>query len=126
MAKFYCTECGNELDEGAKFCPKCGQFTSLENNLKHTIKTKNDVDDLYAKLLMVYDGEDFGYRYSKSKILAIIVFLGFFISGLFIFMPLVFTEVRFFILLVFVCLIPYLIIVGVGFAYRKLTEHYWS
>ncbi len=75
---------------------------------------------------MVYDGEDFGYRYSKSKILAIIVFLGFFISGLFIFMPLVFTEVRFFILLVFVCLIPYLIIVGVGFAYRKLTEHYWS
>ncbi|OEC94503.1 MULTISPECIES: zinc-ribbon domain-containing protein [Methanobrevibacter] len=24
MEKVYCTECGNELEGGSKFCPKCG------------------------------------------------------------------------------------------------------
>ncbi len=126
MTKSYCTECGNELHEGAKFCPKCGHNISLDNNLKQNIKTKNDVDDLYGMLLMVYDGEDFGYRYSKSKILGIIVFLCFFIFGLFSFASIAFTEIRFFIFILFVSLIPYIIIVGIGFAYRKLTEHYWG
>lgn len=126
MAKYYCTECGNELNNDSKFCPKCGHPTTSNDNLKQNIKTKNDVDDLYGMLLMVYDGEDFGYRYSKSKILGLIVFLCFFIFGLFSFASIAFTEVRFFILILFVSLIPYIIIICIGFAYRKLTEHYWG
>lgn len=126
MAKSYCTECGNELHEGAKFCPKCGHSTSLDDNLKQNIKTKKDVDEIYALLLMIYDGEDFGYRYSKSKIVALIVFVVFFLFGFFSLMNLALTEVRVFILIVFVALIPYVIIVAIGYAYRKLTEHYWG
>ncbi len=126
MARSYCTECGNELHEGAKFCPKCGHPTSLENNFKQNTNNKKDVDELYAKLLMVYDGEDFGYRYSKSKILGLIVFLVIFLFGFFSLMNSALTEVRIFIFIVFVALIPYAIIVGIGYVYRALTEHYWG
>lgn len=32
----YCTRCGKELEEDAKFCPKCGEPVRLENRTDYT------------------------------------------------------------------------------------------
>lgn len=32
----YCTRCGKELEEDAKFCPNCGEPVRLENRTDYT------------------------------------------------------------------------------------------
>lgn len=39
----------------------------MGSNSLQDIKTKNDVNELYAKFLMVYDGEDFGDIYIPNQ-----------------------------------------------------------
>ena len=32
----FCSKCGTQINDGAKFCPKCGQPTSEANNVQNS------------------------------------------------------------------------------------------
>lgn len=121
MGKIYCTECGAELDESMHFCSKCGQ--SLDDSKNDYESEKKDISFI-ALLLMVDDGYGLGYRYSKSKIIGIIVFCLIFIFLYVIFLSKVGMKWIGSVLLI--CLIFYVICVGSGFIYRKFRETDWG
>lgn len=46
----FCSNCGQQINDGAKFCPSCGTAVSNE---KQTIKGKLCLRGIYANVLIV-------------------------------------------------------------------------
>ena len=43
MKSMYCSNCGNQVDVGAKFCPSCGQgIQSTQNNIETSTESSHD------------------------------------------------------------------------------------
>ena len=51
MGKFFCKECGTELDETIKFCPNCGVNVE-NNNSSDSMQTSNNTLTLSRKEIM--------------------------------------------------------------------------
>ncbi len=78
----YCNECGSELKDDAKFCPKCGASVGNESNI---VENSDDKMEYYSNLIFkIYDESLGRYRYSKAKMIGVIGFLFYFIPALFL------------------------------------------
>lgn len=49
----FCSKCGNKLEDGAKFCPKCGASTSQEGNVAPNDEKYRQIVEEQGKLVAV-------------------------------------------------------------------------
>ena len=47
----YCTNCGGEINENDKYCPKCGRITLTKRIVVASQRSSHDISDVYAWVL---------------------------------------------------------------------------
>lgn len=66
----FCGKCGSQMDDGAKFCPRCGASNEISKQTDYSTKLQNlnDTADTTAR----FDPQDI----QNNKVMAILAYLG--------------------------------------------------
>ena len=59
----FCSKCGHEIKDGAKFCPNCGAAVGVGENLKNAAKqaftgAENELDSAISEVQDTLSGKD--------------------------------------------------------------------
>lgn len=81
MSKIYCSKCGEKLDEGSKFCTKCGTPVATAetkaNNVIESFEKDPQLQDHWIKRLVAYIIDGIIVNISTGILLAVVLFPAF-------------------------------------------------
>lgn len=102
----FCRNCGEKLQDDARFCPNCGKTVKNNNS------GEKSYEDLIRSIVYIEEGNDF--RLSKAKLIGVGLFVLVVFGNMFITFPAMLRRGFFlFFITVFACFVAGLIYYGI-------------